>query len=134
MSTLDPATNLATVHALCMALAAGDMQHVRPYLADDVHYHNLPWAPMTGASAVVEFLQPFIDGTHCTLTRMHILHAVGQGNVVMNAREETWERRGLRVVLPVAGLFELAHGRIVRWCDYWDLATFKPMLDAIAGD
>jgi len=59
MSTPDPANNLATVHALCMALASGDMQHARPYLAD---------------------------------------------------------------------------GHIVRWCDYWDLATFKPMLDAIATD
>lgn len=134
MSTPAPANNLATVHALCMALAAGDMQHARPYLADDVYYHNMPWAPLIGAAAVAEFLQPFIDGTHCTLARMHILRAVGQGEVVMNAREETWERRGLRVVLPVAGLFELAHGRIVRWCDYWDLATFKPMLDAIATD
>lgn len=134
MSTVDPATKLATVHALCMALASGDLQQARPYLADDIHYHNMPWAPLTGAGAVVDFLQPFVDGTHCSLAGMRILHAVGQGDVVMNAREETWERRGLRVVLPVAGLFELAGGRIVRWCDYWDLATFKPMLDAIAGD
>jgi limonene-1,2-epoxide hydrolase len=134
MSTSDPAHNLATVDALCQALTTGDMESALPYLADDVHYHNMPWAPLTGARAVIDFLQPFVDGTHCTLSGMRILHAVGQGAVVMNAREETWERRGLRVVLPVAGLFELVDGRIARWCDYWDLATFKPMLDAIAVD
>ena len=126
-----PSSNLEIVHALCMALTTGDMKRALPYLSDTLHYHNMPWAPMSGARAVAEFLQPFVDGTHCALTEMRILHAVGNGEVVMNAREETWERGAVRVVLPVAGLFVLSGGRITRWCDYWDLATFKPMLDAI---
>ena len=125
---------LDIVHALCMSLTAGDMRHALPYLADEVHYHNMPWTPVHGAQTVADFLQPFVDGTQCMLKEMRILHAVGNGNVVMNAREETWERRGLRVMLPVAGVFEVKDGRIVRWCDYWDLATFKPMLDAISAD
>ena len=78
------------------------------------------------------FLTPFVDGTHCSLTALEIHHQVAEGDVVMNSRTETWERRGLRVMLPVAGLFVFREGLIVRWCDYWDLATFKPMLDAIA--
>ena len=63
---------------------------------------------------------------------MDIHHQVADGDTVMNARTEVWERRNLRVVLPVAGVFVLHEGLIARWCDYWDLATFKPMLDAMS--
>lgn len=126
-------TPLELVNTLMGALTAGDMGQALPCLDPAVHYHNMPWQPVTGAAAVCDFLQPFVDGTHCSLTHMRILHEVADGGVVMNAREETWERRGLKVVLPVAGLFVVNGGRITRWCDYWDLATFKPMLDAIAG-
>lgn len=61
------------------------------------------------------------------------MHQVAEGATVMNAREELWVRGSLQVTLPVAGLFVVADDAIVRWVDYWDLATFKPMLDAIAG-
>lgn len=126
------ASNSETVRRFCKSLVAGDMALAVRHLSNDVHYHNLPWEPMQGARAVQEFLQPFVDGTHCSLTALEIHHQVAEGDVVMNSRTETWERHGLRVLLPVAGLFVLREGLIVRWCDYWDLATFKPMLDAIA--
>ncbi|MCB1749100.1 MAG: nuclear transport factor 2 family protein [Gammaproteobacteria bacterium] len=127
------ATHSELVREFCMALSTGDMRLARRYLADDVHYHNQPWAPMTGADTACEFLQPFVDGTHCRLAKMNILHQAAEGDVVMNAREELWVRGTLEVVLPVAGLFVVADEAIVRWVDYWDLATFKPMLDAIAA-
>jgi limonene-1,2-epoxide hydrolase len=131
MTASNQRSSLDVVHALCDALRAGDMRPALDLFSPDVHYHNMPWAPMTGARAVVDFLQPFVDGTHATLTSLRILHEVAAGEVVMNAREETWERRGLRVLLPVAGLFVVHEGRITRWCDYWDAATMKPILDAL---
>lgn len=115
----------------CNGLTGGDMQHVHHYLAGDVYYHNQPWEPMTGADAVCEFLQPFIDGTHSRCAEMKILHQVGENDVVMNAREELWIRGELQLVLPVAGLFLVDGGVITRWVDYWDLAAFQPMIDAI---
>lgn len=124
-------THSELVREFCQTLTGGDMTRAGRFLHDDVHYHNQPWTPMQGRDAVCAFLQPFVDGTHCTLREMHILHQVCEDNVVMNAREELWVRGGLRVMLPVAGLFEIADDQIVRWIDYWDLATFKPMLDAI---
>jgi len=60
---------------------------------------------------------------------MKILHQVAEGDVVMNAREELWVRGNLQVMLPVAGLFVVVDDVITRWIDYWDLATFKPLLD-----
>ena len=109
------------------------MSKTEKYLSDDVYYHNLPWEPMTGAEKVRSFLQPFVDGTHCSVAKMEIHHQVGNGEIVMNTRSETWVRGDLEVVLPVAGFFALKGSLIVKWCDYWDVATFQPMLDAIAG-
>jgi len=126
------ATNSETVRRFCMSLMHGDMALAARHLSNDVYYQNMPWEAMRGARAVQDFLQPFVDGTHCSLTAMEILQQVAEGDTVMNARVETWERRGLRVVLPVAGVFVLREGLITRWCDYWDLATFKPILDSIS--
>ena len=125
------ATHSELVREFCQSLTGGDMSQARRYLHDQVHYHNQPWPPMTGADAACEMLQPFVDGTHCRLRTMNIVHQVAEGPVVMNAREETWVRGELEIMLPVAGLFVVEDDVITRWVDYWDLATFQPMLDAI---
>ena len=125
------ATHSELVRAFCQSLTGGDMSRARRYLHDDVYYHNQPWSPMTGADQVCAFLQPFIDGTHASLREMRILYQVCEGEVVMNAREELWVRGALQVMLPVAGLFVVADDVITRWVDYWDLATFKPLLDTL---
>ena len=64
---------------------------------------------------------------------MVIHHQVGDGDIVMNTRSETWVRGQLEVIFPVAGFFELKDEVIVKWCDYWDLATFQPLLDAVGA-
>ncbi|MBL4888463.1 MAG: hypothetical protein JKX97_00405 [Candidatus Lindowbacteria bacterium] len=60
-----------------------------------------------------------------------IHHSAASGDIVMNARSELWERAGVSVVLPVAGVFTLRNGLITRWEDYWDSATFQPLLDTL---
>ena len=128
------ATNSSSlVRQFCDALTSGDMQNAKPFLHANVYYHNQPWEPMRGADAVCDFLQPFIDGTHCRCVTMNILNQVGEGDTVMNAREELWVRGDLEVNLPVAGLFIVEDGLITRWVDYWDLAAFQPMIDAVAA-
>jgi limonene-1,2-epoxide hydrolase len=64
---------------------------------------------------------------------MRIEHTVCNGDVVMNARVETWERAGVRVELPVAGLFIVRDGLVARWVDYWDLATIAPLLATLTA-
>ena len=126
-------TNLEIVRLFCEALADGDTSKMGKYLSEDVLYHNLPWEPMTGAENVCSFLQPFVDGTHSSVAKMVIHHQVGDGDIVMNTRSETWVRGQLEVIFPVAGFFELKDEVIVKWCDYWDLATFQPLLDAVGA-
>ncbi|MGR8918695.1 MAG: limonene-1,2-epoxide hydrolase family protein [Gammaproteobacteria bacterium] len=125
------ATPAELVRALCDGLTGGDMAPLLAYLHPEVHYHNKPWAPLVGAAAVGEFLQPFVDGTHCRLARMSIHHELAAGNLVMNARSELWVKGELEVDLPVAGVFTVEDGVIVRWEDYFDAATMQPIMELI---
>jgi limonene-1,2-epoxide hydrolase len=127
----DPAT---FVTDFCNSLRDGDMAVACSYLSPDVLYHNMPWPPVVGHAAVRKLLDPLVHGTNNALKIMDIQHTVCTGNVVMNARVETWERRGVHVELPVAGLFVLQDGLIVKWCDYWDLATIQPLLATLDAD
>ncbi len=43
----------------------------------------------------------------------------------MNERIDRFSRDGVVVELPVTGVFEVVDGRITRWTDYWDLATWQ---------
>jgi limonene-1,2-epoxide hydrolase len=123
------ATDSATlVTRLCNSLLEADMAKTCALLAPDVHYHNMPWAPVRGHAAVRAVLDPLVHGPHCALRTMVIEHTLCDGAVVMNARVETWERAGVRVELPVAGLFVVRDGLVSRWVDYWDLATIAPLL------
>ena len=70
---------------------------------------------MIGTTAVYDWLQPFVDGTNSSLTDMKILHQVSEDSVVMNAREETWQRHDICVMTPVAGLFVIEDDLITRY-------------------
>jgi limonene-1,2-epoxide hydrolase len=122
-------THSELVRKFCLSLAGGDMTPACQFLHPEVYYHNQPLEPMIGTAAVYDWLQPFVDGTNSFLTDMKILHQVSEDNIVMNAREETWQRRDICVMLPVAGVFVVEDDLITRGVDYWDLATFQPILD-----
>jgi limonene-1,2-epoxide hydrolase len=123
--------NRELVTEFCNSLLAGDMAKTVAYLSEDVVYHNLPWQPVIGRAEVRKVLDPLVHGENCAITKMEIHHTLAEGDVVMNARTEVWERAGVRVELPVAGLFVVRAGQIARWSDYWDLATIQPLLDTL---
>lgn len=51
-------------------------------------------------------------------------HLVAGDDSVLTEHVEHWEwPTGETMALPVASVHELVDGRIVRWCDYWDMAT-----------
>ncbi len=62
---------------------------------------------------------------------MHVHHTVADGDIVMNARDETWNCGQVEVVLPVAGVFRLRDGLITHWSDYFDSKTMNPILQAM---
>ena len=123
-----PIDPIQFVTEFCQSLRGGDMANSCAFLTPDVFYHNTPWEPVVGHAAVRKVLDPLLHGPKHALQKMDIQYTVGNSEVVMNARLETWTRREVTVELPVAGLFILRDGLIARWCDYWDLATIQPLL------
>lgn len=125
--------NEKIVTDMCQSLRSADMTKVVSYLSEDVVYHNIPWAPVTGHAGVREVLDPFVHGANCALERMDIKHTTSAGNVVMNERLETWVKGSVRLELPVLGVFEVSKGKITHWRDYFDAASVAPLMEAIQG-
>jgi limonene-1,2-epoxide hydrolase len=125
--------NEELVTELCMGLQ-GPIDEWTALLADDVEYQNIPLGPaMKGRDECRNFLTPFVGDGHNMLERQEIPNTTSSGNVVMNERIEVWVKGDVRVVLPVAGVFEIENGKIAKWRDYWDLPTLQPFLNAVLG-
>jgi limonene-1,2-epoxide hydrolase len=127
------AENEKIVTDMCQSLRSADMAKVVSYLSEDVVYHNIPWAPVTGHAGVRQVLDPFVHGANCALVRMDIKQTTSAGNVVMNERLETWAKGSVRLELPVVGVFEVNKGKITHWRDYFDAASVAPLTEAIQG-
>ena len=108
------------VREFCAAFEAHDAEAVRPYLADDVVYHNIPMVPAVGIEAAVAFLAGFL--TMCDKMEIEITNLAVDGDVVLTERVDTFTVGELVAPLPVMGVFEVRDGRISAWRDYFDMA------------
>jgi len=92
------------------------------YFTEDGVYHNIPMDPVTGRATISAFIAEFtgmVDGIEFRVHRQ-----VSNGNLVFNERTDVMRfKDGRELPLPVAGVFEVAEGKIVAWRDYFDLAT-----------
>ena len=117
----------AVVRALCDAFAKNDAEALRPFLADDVVYHNIPMDPVVGADAAVAFLAGFL--AMCDRMTIENLHVAVRGNVVLTERIDTFVLGDITAPLPVMGTFEVTDGRISAWRDYFDMAQVTKMFE-----
>ena len=108
------------VREFCAAFEAHDAEAVRPYLAEDVVYHNIPMDPAVGADAAVSFLAGFL--TMCNKMEIEITNLAVDGDVVLTERVDTFTVGDVVAPLPVMGVFEVRDGRISAWRDYFDMA------------
>jgi limonene-1,2-epoxide hydrolase len=113
----------ALVTAFCAAWARRDVDELMTYFADDATYHNIPMEPAVGAAAIRTFLEGFLAMTSDISFEVH--RQVATAGVVMNERTDTMTIGGNTIALPVAGVFEIADGRIAAWRDYFDMAQFS---------
>jgi limonene-1,2-epoxide hydrolase len=109
-----------TVRALLAALETHDSAQIRPLLADDVVYHNIPIEPAVGLEAALTFLEGFFG--MFTDTKVEILNLAVRGDVVLTERIDTLTMNGTEIPLPVMGTFELTDGKVSAWRDYFDMA------------
>jgi limonene-1,2-epoxide hydrolase len=115
-----------TVRACLAALEAHDSALLRPFLTDDVVYHNIPLEPSVGLDATLTFLDGFFG--MFTSTKVDILHLAVRDDVVLTERIDTLSMNGQVAPLPVMGVFELRDGKICAWRDYFDLAQVTALL------
>ena len=78
--------NEKLVTDFCNTLGSGDMNKVISYLSEDVFYHNMPWAPVTGHAGVHEVLDAFVGAN--LLQKMEIRHTSSSGNIVTMISEQ----------------------------------------------
>jgi limonene-1,2-epoxide hydrolase len=110
------------VKAFCEAWSRRNVDELLSFFTDDAVYHNMPIDPVKGTDGIRNMLNIFVPGSQKIL--FEIVHIASSGNVVHTERVDTFEMGDKRVVLPVAGVFELRDGKIAAWRDYFDMAAW----------
>jgi len=100
-----------------------DAKELAGFFTDDGVYHNMPMAPIAGRANIEKLIAGFIGAW--TKTHWDLLHVLCDGDVVVTERVDHITAGAKSVDLPVAGVFELENGKIRRWRDYFDLATYS---------
>ena len=109
------------VEAFLHAFEAMDFGTALSLLADDVEYTNVPIGTVRGHAGVREVLEPFFAPIHEN-EFVVLRRAEANGVVFMERLDRHRLDHGWRD-LPVNSVFEVDHGLITVWRDYFDLAT-----------
>jgi limonene-1,2-epoxide hydrolase len=118
------------VRDLCDAFAKHDAEAFRPFLTDDVVYHNMPMEPTVGLDAAIAFIDGFFG--MCDSLIIETLHLAVRDNIVLTERIDTFKVGDNEAPLPVMGTFEIRDGKISAWRDYFDLAQITKLFSGEA--
>jgi len=125
----------ALVTNFITAIESGNLDGALQLLADDCEYDNVPMGKVFGRDAVRATLAPFL--ANYDEVEWVIVHQVAAGTtedgVVMNERIDRFRSADRWVELPVAGVFEVRHGQISLWRDYFDKETLLRMFASAAS-
>ncbi|MCY4618593.1 MAG: nuclear transport factor 2 family protein [Chloroflexi bacterium] len=102
-----------------------DADTLASYFTDDAVYHNMPMAPAEGIDAVKAALTGV---SQMTSRGWEVLHSAANGDVVLNERVDRFDMGGTEVSVQVCGVFEIRDGKIARWRDYFDMASFQKQM------
>ncbi|HZP46490.1 MAG TPA: limonene-1,2-epoxide hydrolase family protein [Candidatus Binataceae bacterium] len=117
----------AIVSDFCRAWARLNIDQIMDFFTEDAEYHNIPLPKATGKAAIRKTIEGLLKGT--TWLEFKVLHSAAVGNVVLNERVDSFEVKGKRMSLPVAGVFETTpDGKIKAWRDYFDMKMFTDQM------
>jgi limonene-1,2-epoxide hydrolase len=101
-----------------------DIEHILSFFAVDAVYHNVPVAPIAGLPGIRGIFQAFLDAFKTAA--LDIVTLAAAPDLVLSERIDRFELHdGRKVILPVNGVFVIRDRKIVRFSDYFDLATFE---------
>ncbi|HZZ50520.1 MAG TPA: limonene-1,2-epoxide hydrolase family protein [Pseudonocardia sp.] len=112
---------VATVTAFLEALGRLDTDAAGALLADDIEYQNVSLPKANGKAAVLKQLGLLTK--YCTGFEAINHRIVGDGTTVLTERTDVIEIGRMRSEFWVCGTFEVQHGKIVLWRDYFDWAN-----------
>jgi limonene-1,2-epoxide hydrolase len=101
-------------------------------VSEGFEYDNVPIGKAHGA----EGLRSTLGGFFAMLEAIdwEILRQTSSGNLdrgtVLNERDDRVQVAGEWRTLPVCGVFEIEHGKITLWRDYFDRATLMTVMTA----
>ncbi len=102
-----------------------DPDRLASYFTDDAVYHNMPMEPAEGIDAVKAALASV---SQMASKGWEILYQASSGDIVLNERIDRFELGGAEITVQVMGVFEIRDGKIARWRDYFDLASFQQQM------
>lgn len=110
------------VRAFVEAWNSGDLRRVVSFLHEDVTYHNMPVEPIRGREAVRHYLAGI--GTIEDID-WKLLAIAETGNKVLTERVDEFTLDGVRISLPLMGIFECEGDLIRAWRDYFDMDSYR---------
>ena len=117
--------NKKTVETLWQALSEMEWSTLKDCLTEDVFYEDVPTedAGAHGPENVVKRLAIAFD--HLADHQHTIHHLVAEGEVVFLDHTEVWTfKTGEKAINKFATLHEMKDGKVAKWSDYWDVASF----------
>ncbi len=94
--------------------------------ATNAVYHNIPLAPVIGREAIgntiASFIRPGAPGIESIEFR--VINIAANGPVVMTERVDVFRLPNKSFEMQVMGIFEVTHGKINAWRDYFDMNQF----------
>jgi limonene-1,2-epoxide hydrolase len=120
-----------TVLGMWKALSARDWDGMKPFLADDCIYYDVPLGPIAAARGpddIVKRIRIAFDQLSAYENFPGLL--VANGSDAMYEHHEEWHwPTGESAVLKFVTVHRVDNGKITLWKDYWDmgaLANFAP--------
>lgn len=125
-------SNLTTVLAFIDLWATRDLDSILAAMAPDCRYHNMPWEPLIGHTAIRDSLADFVGNSDAIDWR--VIHAAeASDGTVMTERLDRFCVGGKWIEIPVMGIFELSGGKITQWRDYFDAAIFQSQMATLTA-
>jgi len=118
------------VNEFIARVVAMDLDRACELVADDLEYDNVPLGKQHGPEGLKALLGAMVGGVDQVEFVVH--RQVADGNLVLNERTDRFLVGERWIDLPVAGVFELRHDRIVLWRDYFDMGPVQELLAALA--
>lgn len=109
-----------------------DLDRACALVSEECEYDNVPIGKVVGPDGIREILSGFFgacEKLEWTIERQ-VCDGTSQHATVFNERNDRFLIHGRWASLPVTGLFEIRHGKIVLWRDYFDRQTLFAAMSA----